>query len=100
MCKAWEDAFFSSATPDTRKAAMRMSIVLGSSDSVFPRLLNLVKFGLGGRQGNGQQYVSWIHEQDAARSTEWLMDHPEINGVVNCTAPVPVKNAVLMQVIR
>ena len=100
VCRAWEDAFFCSATPGTRKVALRMGIVLGSADSVFPRLLNLVKFGLGGRQGNGQQYVSWIHEQDAARSTEWLMNNPEINGIINCTAPVPVKNAVLMRVTR
>jgi len=100
VCNAWEAAFDKYQTPKTRKVALRMGIVLGRSDSVFPRLLNLVKMGMGGMQGNGEQYVSWVHELDAARSTEWLMDHPELTGVFNCTAPVPVKNAELMHIIR
>lgn len=41
-----------------------------------------------------------VHEIDAARSTEWLMDHPELNGVFNCVAPNPVKNNELMRIIR
>ena len=100
VCRAWEDAFFSPVTPLIRKVALRMGIVLGTSGSVFPRLLNLVKFGLGGHQGDGQQYVSWVHELDAARSTEWLINHTGLEGIINCTAPAPVKNYVLMRVIR
>ncbi|HZY36475.1 MAG TPA: TIGR01777 family oxidoreductase [Mucilaginibacter sp.] len=100
VCEAWEYAFNKYDTPKTRKIALRMGIVLGRSDSVFPRLLNLVKMGMGGRQGNGQQYVSWVHELDAARCTEWFADHPELEGVFNCTAPEPVKNEVLMRIIR
>ena len=100
VCTAWETAFNKYDTPKTRKIALRMGIVLGRSDSVFPRLLNLVKLGMGGKQGNGQQYVSWVHEQDAARCTEWIADRPELAGIFNCTAPYPVKNAELMKVIR
>lgn len=100
VCNAWEAMFNKFETPKTRKVALRMGIVLGASDSVFPRLLNLVKLGMGGKQGNGEQYVSWVHELDAARSIEWLMDHPELSGIFNCTAPNPVKNAELMHIIR
>src|SRR3569833_910722 len=100
VCNAWEAAFNKFETPKTRKVALRMGIVLGRSDSVFPRLLNLVKLGFGGQQGNGEQYVSWVHEADAARSTEWLIDHPELSGILNCVSPRPVKNAELMGVIR
>ncbi|MGN6638394.1 MAG: TIGR01777 family oxidoreductase, partial [Mucilaginibacter sp.] len=100
ICKAWEKAFFDGETPHTRKIALRMGIVFGKSDGVFPRLLNLVKMGLGGKQGNGKQYVSWIHEQDVASITEWLLLHPEIDGVVNATAPNPVSNSLQMQLIR
>lgn len=100
VCNAWEAAFNKYKTPKTRKVALRMGIVLGRSDSVFPRLLNLVKLGFGGQQGNGEQYVSWVHEADAARSTEWLIDHPELSGIFNCVSPRPVKNAELMRVIR
>jgi uncharacterized protein (TIGR01777 family) len=100
ICKAWEKTFFDTQTPGTRKIALRMGIVLGRNDSAFPRLLNLVKFGLGGKQGNGQQYMSWVHEHDAAKCTEFLLDHKELDGVVNCTAPIPVKNDEFMATIR
>ncbi len=100
VCNAWETAFNKYETPKTRKIALRMGIVLGRADSVFPRLLNLVKMGMGGMQGNGKQYVSWIHEHDAARITEWLTDHPVLQGIFNCTAPYAVKNDELMHIIR
>jgi len=100
VCQQWEEAFFNECKAPVRKVALRMGIVLGRSDSVFPRLLNLVRFGLGGKQGNGRQYVSWVHEQDVARSTEWILDHPEMNGVINCTAPEAIKNTDLMYTLR
>lgn len=100
ICRAWENAFFKASAPQTRKVALRMGIVFGKHDGVFPRLLNLVKVGLGGKQGNGQQYVSWIHERDVASITEWLLEHPYVNGIINGTAPNPVKNAEQMQLIR
>lgn len=99
VCKQWEQTFFDCDTPGTRKVALRTSFVLSMSDSAFPRLVNLAKFGLGGRQGNGEQYVSWIHEQDLARITEWVIDH-DLEGAFNCTAPCPIKNRDFMQLIR
>ncbi|WP_316792360.1 TIGR01777 family oxidoreductase [Pedobacter frigoris] len=99
VCKQWEEAFFAVPTPLTRKVALRMGIVLGRNDSVFPRLLNLVKVGLGGRQGDGEQYISWIHEHDVARCTEWLMGN-KVDGVLNCVAPEAVKNVTFMKLMR
>jgi len=100
VCKQWEQTFFEAQTLGTRKVALRMGIVLGRNDGVFPRLLNLVKLGLGGKQGSGQQQVSWIHEQDVAHITEWLLQHSEVDGIINCTAPKTAKNTDLMRVIR
>ena len=100
VCRHWEQTFFETSNPQTRKIALRMGIVLGSRDGAFPRLLNLVKCGLGGRQGDGQQYISWVHEQDAAKCTEWLMQHKELDGVINCTAPEAIKNTEFMMRIR
>ncbi|HVV54641.1 MAG TPA: TIGR01777 family oxidoreductase [Mucilaginibacter sp.] len=100
ICRAWEKAFFETHTPHTRKVALRTGIVFGKNSAIFPRLLNLVKMGFGGRQGNGRQMVSWIHEQDMATITEWLLEHPEIEGTVNATAPNPVSNAEQMRLMR
>lgn len=100
VCKQWEESFFSISLPKTRKVALRMGIVFGRADGAFPRLLNLVKLGLGGCQGDGEQYVSWIHEQDAALSTQWILENESISGIVNCTAPNAIKNTELMKTLR
>jgi uncharacterized protein (TIGR01777 family) len=100
ICTAWEKMFFSFDTPKTRKVALRIGIVFGRADAVFPRLLNLVKMGFGGRQGNGRQYVSWIHEQDLVGITQWLLEHPEMNGAINAVSPKPIPNAEQMRIIR
>lgn len=100
VCNRWEEAFYAAPTPATRKVALRMGIVLGRRDGVFPRLRNMVRFGLGGKQGNGRQYISWIHEHDVARITEWLLQHEDLSGAINCVAPNAVTNAQLMRHIR
>lgn len=100
VCNQWERSFFDADTPKTRKVALRHGIALGRSDSVFPRLLNLVRFGLGGKQGDGEQYVAWIHEHDTARITEFLLEHTEIDGIINAAAPEAAKNKDLMRIIR
>ncbi|TWR30287.1 TIGR01777 family protein [Mucilaginibacter pallidiroseus] len=100
ICKQWEQTLFDTITPNTRKVALRMGIVLGRSGGAFPRLLNLVRVGMGGRQGDGRQYISWVHEQDAAKCTEWLLQSTAVDGVVNCTAPEAVTNSNFMQLLR
>jgi len=102
VCKKWEGAFLeqSKRFEKIRKVILRISLVLGPDQGVFPRLKNLVKFGLGGKQGNGKQWVSWIHERDICGIVEWIAEHENINGAVNCTSPVPVKNDEFMKIIR
>jgi uncharacterized protein (TIGR01777 family) len=98
---AWERAFNEANTPRTRKATMRSAMVLGNySNSVFPMLRRLVRFGLGSRMGSGRQFVSWIHELDFCRAIEWLIEHEEIRGVVNVAAPGPLPNAEMMRTLR
>ncbi len=98
---AWERTLDEARTPSTRKIAMRMAMVLGmGKNSVFPVLRRLVRFGLGGRMGNGRQFVSWIHEVDYCRAVEWLIQHNEIHGPVNLTAPNPLPNREMMRTLR
>jgi uncharacterized protein (TIGR01777 family) len=102
VCKKWESVFWEETLDFTnmRKAVLRTSLVLGKKEGVFPRLRNLTRAGLGGKQGNGEQWVSWIHEADVVNMIEWIATHKEVEGVINCTAPVPLKNKELMQIIR
>ena len=100
VCKAWEKIFLDLPLTNTKKIILRTGIVLGKRDEVMPKLINLARFGLGGSIGNGEQYVSWIHEQDFARITEWVADHAKNNSVYNVTAPGAIKNKELMRIIR
>jgi uncharacterized protein (TIGR01777 family) len=100
VCQPWEAAFNKYDNLKTRKITLRMGIVLGREESVFPRLLNLVKIGMGGKQGDGKQYVSWVHQHDVARATEWFLEKPNLKGIFNCTAPFAIPNAALMRIIR
>ena len=101
LAKAWEAAFFSAPTPRTRKVALRTSLVFSpAAGNIFMVLSNLVRWGLGGTQGNGRQYVSWIHEEDFARAVEFLVEHEEIDGPVNLAAPHPLPNREFMATLR
>ena len=101
VARAWERAFTESHTPNTRKVALRSAMtMIPSSEGIFDTLLMLVRRGLGGKAGDGRQFVSWIHYEDFVRATEWLIAHQEIEGVVNVTSPHPLPNADFMRILR
>lgn len=101
VATAWERTLNEAQTPLTRKVAMRAAMVLGlGRNSVFPVLQRLVRLGLGGRMGNGRQFVSWIHEDDFCRAVEWLITHDKLSGPINLCAPNPVTNTEMMKTLR
>lgn len=99
VAKMWERIFFGINTPQTYKTALRTSIVLGNNGGAFPIMKKLAKAGLGGKQGNGRQYISWIHEHDFARAVAFILTK-KLTGPVNVTAPSPIKNADFMEGLR
>ncbi len=67
---------------------------------IFDTLLTLVRRGLGGTAGDGRQYVSWIHHDDFSAALRFLIEHDELDGVVNLAAPEPLPNAQFMRALR
>lgn len=101
VAQAWERTLNEAKTPKTRKVALRTSMVLGlGRNSVFPVLRRLTKFGLGGRQGSGNQFVSWIHVDDFCRAVEWIIAHDDLVGPINQCAPNPLPNTEMMKIFR
>nr|WP_315032562.1 TIGR01777 family oxidoreductase [uncultured Chryseobacterium sp.] len=100
ICKSWEKEFFKIKNGEVRKIALRTSIVLGNNGGAFPKLKMITKLGLGGKQGRGNQMVSWIHIDDFCKSLDWIIAHEEIAGVVNVTAPEPLANEMMMRKLR
>jgi len=101
VAKAWEEEFFATPTPRTRKVALRSAMTFSPDrGGVFDVLLSLVRHGLGGSQGSGRQFVSWIHEADFIRAVEFLIAEESFEGVVNLASPNPLPNREFLHVLR
>lgn len=100
VATAWEGAANDAHTPQTRKVLMRSAMMMSPDrGGVFDVLLGLVRRGLGGRHGDGRQYMSWIHDHDFIQSLYWLIDH-DLEGPVNLAAPNPLPNSEFMRALR
>lgn len=100
VAKAWEEAFFSYELPHTRQAALRIAIVLGPGGGVLTPYIYLTRFGLGGKQGPGNQKFSFIHVEDLFRIVQYIQSREDLIGVFNASAPYPVTNRELMHEMR
>jgi hypothetical protein len=101
VAKDWEKAFFETMTPRTRKIAIRSAMTFSPDrGGVFDVLSGLVRCGFGGTQGNGAQYVSWVHEADFVRALDFLIAHEELGGIVNIASPHPLRNCDFMKALR
>lgn len=124
---AWEDELFRGELPETRRIALRITIVLGDGPA-GDLLFRLARLGIGGPQidgwwfphnryrgigphsteprlplgvqSHGRQKFSWIHIDDFVGAVLFLRDHPEISGPVNMSAPEQVDNRSLMAALR
>jgi len=101
VARAWENAFYETATPRTRKVALRSAMTFSpDAGGVFDVFLSLVRRGLGGTVGPGTQYVSWIHDADTIRAIEFLIADTELNGPVNLASPNPLPNRDFQRILR
>lgn len=101
VATAWERALADAVTPHTRKVALRSAMTMSPDPGgVFDVLLGLVRRGLGGRAGDGRQFVSWVHDRDFCRAVDWLIERHDVSGPVNVCSPHPLPNADFMRELR
>ncbi|MFV2016772.1 MAG: epimerase, partial [Candidatus Heimdallarchaeota archaeon] len=101
VAKSWEKTLDDAIVPKTRKIILRSSLILSPDQGgIFDTLLRLVRYGLGGRAGDGKQYVSWVHDSDFVSAISWLIEHRELEGVVNITSPNPLPFSQFMKEMR
>lgn len=92
-CQEWEQAWTLATTAGLRVVNLRFGIVLSPKGGALSAMLPIFKIGLGGRQGSGRQYMSWITIQDALRIIQFSLDQETLSGPVNAAAPEPVTNS-------
>ncbi len=100
VAQAWEEAFEDSVVEGVRKVVLRVSIALGKDGGAFPVMRRFAKLGLGGAQGPGSQWVSWLHVDDWVGIARFLMAREDLSGPVNLAAPNPVTNSEFMKGMR
>ena len=102
VAKAWEAAVNEAGPlPNTRIVIMRSAMTMSPDrGGIFAHLLGLVRLGLGGRAGDGRQFISWIHEHDFVDAVRFLIDNKDLSGAVNVCSPNPLPNAEFMRELR
>lgn len=100
VCQQWEKVFTDVETSTTRKVAIRTAIVLGKDGGALQPLRNLVRLGLGGKQGPGNQYFSWIHEKDFVNVIDFIIENKALSGAINVSSPNPITNEHIMKSLR
>lgn len=99
-CRAWEGALDPATLPATRCVTLRTGVLLGRDGGALPMLVRLTRWFLGGAVGDGQQFISWIHQQDFNRIVFAAVENKNWRGVFNATAPNPATNAGFMRELR
>ncbi|HEV2685907.1 MAG TPA: TIGR01777 family oxidoreductase [Actinomycetota bacterium] len=92
VCRRWEAATAPAREAGSRVVHLRTGLVLDPSGSLLKRVLIPFRFGLGGRLGDGQQWMSWIMLADHVRAIVHLLDEDAASGPFNIAAPNPVRN--------
>src|SRR6185369_15479388 len=98
VAQSWERAALEFEVPRTRRVLLRTAMVMSPDrGSAFDVLLGLVRRGLGGRAGDGRQFMSWIADLDFVNAIEWLIEQDSLSGPVNIASPNPLPNADFMR---
>jgi uncharacterized protein (TIGR01777 family) len=93
VCRDWEAAAAPAADAGIRVVHPRSGVVLSSRGGLLPRLLPVARLGVLPRFGPGTQVMSWISLSDEVAAIRFLLDHGDLSGPVNLTAPDPVTDA-------
>ncbi|SFW90712.1 TIGR01777 family oxidoreductase [Amycolatopsis australiensis] len=91
LCEAWEAA--TAHAGDARVVKIRTGLVLSARGGLYGTLRPLFRLGLGGRLGDGRQYLPWIALDDEVGAIVHVLTHDDVSGPVNLTGPAPVTNA-------
>lgn len=93
VCQEWEDAALEARKLGIRTVAVRIGVVLSTRGGALGKMLLPFRLGLGGKLGDGRQWMSWIHVDDLVSVFRLALDRDDLAGVVNGTGPNPVRNA-------
>ena len=92
LAQDWEAEALKARDLGIRTVITRFGIVLGKEGGMLGQLVPVFKSFVGGPVGSGEQWLSWIHQQDLVQAYLFVLEHPDLAGPVNFTSPNPVRN--------
>lgn len=91
--RVWESSADTARAAGIRTVHLRLGVILSRHGGALGKLLPVFRLGAGGRVGNGRQWMSWLSVDDAVGIVRFALEHGELSGAVNASAPSPVTNA-------
>ena len=98
-CQQWEESMYPVKALGIRLVTIRIGIVFNKMGGALAEFMKPAKLGAAAILGDGQQMVSWIHQQDLNRLMLFALEQEQVEGVYNAVAPDPVNNAILTKAI-
>lgn len=99
VAREWEESTRAVESLGVRRIVIRTGIVLGKAGGAWPRLVLPFRFFAGGPLGTGRQGFSWISLEDEVRAIRHLVEHEDLAGVFNLTAPRPLRQREFCRVV-
>lgn len=98
VCRDWENEAYRVQSDLARVVTLRIGVVIGN-EGALNRMAMPFKFYIGGPLGTGNQWLSWIHIQDLTSIIRFLIEHQELTGPINATAPETVQMRTFCKVL-
>lgn len=99
LAREWEAASAAASEAGIRTVQMRIGIVMGTAGGALPKMLPAFKMGVGGRLGDGRQWMSWVDVRDVVGAIHHLLRSDLLHGPVNLVSPKPVPNAEFTKIL-
>jgi uncharacterized protein (TIGR01777 family) len=93
VCREWEAAAEPASKAGIRAVQMRFGVVLSALGGALQKMLLPFRMGVGGKVGNGRQWMSWIAIDDLVGAIQHVIKTDTLRGPVNGVGPGPVRNA-------
>jgi uncharacterized protein (TIGR01777 family) len=98
-CREWEAEEARAVEFGARVVNLRFGIILAKRGGALPQMAMPIKLGVGGRLGNGRQWMSWVTLEETVRVVEFALANPTMSGPVNVVAPNPARNSEFTKVL-
>lgn len=93
LARDWEAEAMRAAYSGIRRVQLRFGVILAPHGGALPKMLQPIRWGVGGRLGSGQQWLSWVALQDVVEVAGAAVMDERFEGPVNVVSPNPVRNA-------